>query len=176
MTEYHMPSVTEHHRKSPWLLISSMLLLAMGIFVIFNPPAALVASALLLGSVFALIGMGYLMVFRRNRSFIYAAVGVLDILIGLVLLFNLGAAAVSMPFVFGFWCLFSGVTYLAEGLRLLDSRLPLSGLSMITGVLGILFGVLVFLHPIFGTLSITFLLGAYLIIYSVCEFNRYMRQ
>ena len=162
--------------KSLWLLLISLVLIACGIYVLFNPETALVTSAVITGILFLIIGCGYIMEFRRCRSYMCPAIGILDILIGILLLSNLTITASTMPMIFGFWCLFVGASQFAGGLQLKDSRRPLGNLTMVSGLIGMIFGTLIFLYPIFGALTMTLLLGAYLIIYGVFELNRYFND
>jgi len=159
-----------------WLLIVSLILMVIGVYMIFNPASALLASAIMLGILFILMGIGYAMLFKTRHSYAYPVIGIFDILIGIMFLTNLGITTASMPFIFGFWCLFVGVTYLIEGMRIKKSPLSFRGISILTGMLGIIFGVLVFLYPIVGVFSITFLLGTYLIICGAFEMGRYYQQ
>ena len=162
--------------KSIWLLIVSIILMVMGVYLIFNPVTALFASAILLGIMFILMGVGYAMLFKKRHSYAYPVIGVFNILIGLMFLMNLGITTVSMPFIFGFWCLLVGINYLIEGMKTKKVSRPFAGISMLTGLLGIIFGVLVFLYPLVGVFSITFLLGTYLIICGAFEMGRYYQN
>lgn len=162
--------------KNIWLLIVSLLLMVMGVYLIFNPATALIASAMLLGVLFIFAGVGYAMLFKNRHSYAYPVIGGFNILIGIMFLMNLGITAMSMPIIFGFWCLFVGITYLIEGMKMKDTPQSLGWMSIVTGLLGIVFGVLVFLYPLVGVFSVTFLLGAYLIICGAFEMGRYYRN
>ena len=163
----------ETQQKNIWLLIASLLLMAMGIYVIFSPETALMASAMVLGIMLIMVGFGYLFGYRISRIYYHPIIGILDILVGVVMLVNLGITAISIPFIFGFWCLFTGITYIVEGMRLKKTLLPMSGMTILVGFLGVLFGTLTFLYPILGMLSVSFLLGSYMIIYGAFELGRY---
>jgi len=165
----------EETHKNIWLLMASLLLMAMGIYVIFSPATALMASALVLGIMLIMVGFGYLFGYRLSHAYYHPIIGVLDILVGVVMLVNLGITAISIPFIFGFWCLFTGGAFIVEGMRLKKALSPMSGLTMVVGFLGVLFGALTFLYPILGMLSVSFLLGSYMIIYGAFELGRYAR-
>lgn len=162
--------------KNIWLLIVSLLLMVMGVYLIFNPATALIASAVMLGVLFILTGIGYAMLYKSRHSYAYPIIGGFNILIGIMFLMNLGITAMSMPIIFGFWCVFVGITYLIEGIKMQKEPQSLWGISLITGLLGIIFGILVFLYPLLGVFSVTFLLGAYLIICGAFEMGRYYRN
>ncbi len=162
--------------KSIWLLIVSLLLIGSGIYVLFNPMTALVASALVAGAIFILMGFGYLFDFRQCRSYMCLAIGILDVIVGIILLSNLGITAISIPMIFGLWCLFIGITQFVAALELKEEEIPFGNWLLAAGLIGIIFGLLIFFYPSFGALTITFLMGAYLILYGVFELNRYIKN
>lgn len=163
---------SSHHL---WLLVISILLIGCGIYILLNPITALIASALFIGITFIMMGIGYLIVFGRTKSYMHLSLGILDIVIGLIFLTNLGITTISMPLIFGLWCLFIGVTQITAGLEL--KKVNDRSWSWITtsGVIGLVFALLIFFYPLIGTITITLLMGGYLIIYGAFELNRYLR-
>ena len=142
----------------------------------FNPTTALLTSALILGVSFVLMGSAYLFDYHRCQKWSFTALGILDILIGIFLLTNLLATAVSIPFIFGLWCLFVGIIQFVEGLQVRSVSGDISILLLAMGFLGIVFGILMFLYPLFGMIMITFFMGTYLILYGAFELNRYFND
>lgn len=166
---------TEFRQKNIWLLIISILLIIGGIYVLFNPVTALVASALTIGVVLIVIGTGYLITFRQSNSYIMLTMGILDILIGVLFLTNIGVSAVSMPIIFGLWILFNGISQLVMGIEIKDTQGPAWKWLVGSGIFGIVFSVLIFAYPVIGTVTLTLLLGLYLIGYGGFELNRYLK-
>lgn len=162
--------------KSIWLLLISLLLISGGIYVLFNPATALLTSALILGISFIFMGCAYLFDYRKCHKWSCTALGILDILIGIFLLSNLLATAISIPFIFGLWCLFVGIIQFAEGLQIRTVANDIGFLLLGMGFLGIVFGILMFLYPLFGMVMITFFMGTYLILYGAFELNRYFND
>ena len=78
------------------LLFFGILMILAGVWVALNPDAVLLATALYLGAAFLLGGIGYLAVFRTLKSGGFLALGLLDIIVGLVLITNLGVTAASL--------------------------------------------------------------------------------
>lgn len=165
-----------NNSKSIWLLIISLILIGCGIYVLFNPMTALVASALAAGIIFILMGFGYLFDFRQCHSYMCLAIGILDIIVGVILLANLGITAVSMPIIFGLWCLFVGITQFVAALELKEEGSSFGNWLLAAGLVGIIFGLLIFFYPGFGAMTITFLMGSYLILYGAFELNRYIKS
>ncbi len=162
-------------RKNIWLLIIGVLLVLCGLYVIFNPITALIASAMLIGLVFIVIGTGYLMVFRESNSYMMLALGILDLIIGILFLTNLSITAASMPIIFGLWILFNGITEIVMGIEMNRKKYANWKILFWGGIGGILFSILIFAYPVIGTFTITMLIGAYLIVYGALEIIRYFK-
>ncbi len=162
-------------KQNIWLLIIGLLAIASGLWILFSPITALVTSALILGAVFIIMGAGYLMVFRDTRDYMMLLLGILDLLLGLIFLTNLGITAMSMPIVFALWCFFVGVSQLVASFQVREMPDSPWGVLLLSGILGILFGGLIFFYPVVGTFTITVFMGGYLILYGVFELLRSMR-
>lgn len=165
----------EIRQRNIWLLIIGILLVICGVYVLFNPVTALVASALTIGVILIVIGTGYLITFRQSDSYITLIMGIVDILIGILFLTNLGITAVSMPIIFGLWVLFNGISQLVMGLEIKNTQGPAWKWLVGSGIFGIIFSLLIFAYPVIGTVTLTLLLGLYLIGYGAFELNRYFR-
>ena len=164
-----------HPHRNFWLLLVSLVLIGCGLYLLFHPATALVTSALIVGIAFIMVGASYLMSFHHQPAYLYPLLGILDILIGCVLLSNLGVTAATLPIIFGFWCFFTGTGQIIAGLMMRGRMMPFGRLMCLTGVIGLIFGLLMFLYPWFAVLTLTFLLGSYLIVYGCFEFGRYLR-
>ncbi len=162
-------------KRSIWLLLLGALLVLSGVYVIFNPITALLASAMFIGLVFILLGAGYLLVFRESNSYMMLALGILDLVIGVLFLANIGITAVSMPIVFALWTLFNGITEIVMGIEMKQSHDKNWPILFWGGIGGLIFSFLIFAYPIIGTVMITALIGTYLIVYGILEIVRYLR-
>lgn len=156
-------------------LIISLLLMFCGAYVLFNPVAALMTTSLILGLFFIVTGIGYFFVFYQSRSYMLMIMGILDILIGLIFVSNLGLTAQSIPIIFALWCLFIGITQIASSLEMKDFQIDVWKWVFGLGLLSVLFAFLIFFHPAIGILTITLLMGSYLIIYGLFEFARFIQ-
>ena len=107
--------------KNIWLLIISILLILSGIYVLFNPLSALIASVIFIGIFLLLIGSAYLLSFQENDSYAILALGILDIFLGLIFLTNIGITAITFPIIWAFWIMFNSIVQLAMGLELRNS-------------------------------------------------------
>lgn len=157
-----------------WLLIVSLLLITSGIYVLFNPLSALIASVLIIGILFIILGSSYILAFKDGDSYAILALGILDVFIGLLFLTNIGVSVITLPIILAFWILFNSTVQLAMGLEIKNN--PNAPWKQLVGasVFGIAFSVLIFIYPTIGNITITLLLGLYLLGYGIFELNRFI--
>lgn len=155
-----------------WHLIAGILMALLGVFIWLNPAATLLALALYIGIVFIVVGAGYFAASFSFRSGWYLLVGILDILVGIVFVGNLGVSAASLPIIFAIWCLAVGAIQVASAFQLRSEGFPW-GWSLSVGLLGIVFGFLILAYPALGALTITALMGAYVMLYGLVEVAEY---
>lgn len=156
-----------------WHLVAGLIMVALGVYIWFNPAVTLVALALYLGVVFIIVGAGYISFSFSYKSGWYLLVGIIDILVGVIFVANLGLTAASMPIIFALWCLAVGIIQIYAGLTLKKLELPWIW-SISAGALGILFGVLILAYPALGTFTLTALMGAYILLYGMVEVAEYV--
>ena len=133
-----------------WHLIGGVLMALLGIYVWFNPAVTMMALALYLGIVFIAVGVGYFIASFSFDSGWYMVVGLLEVLVGVIQLVT-------------------GIQY-----RRLDNGYPSAGWTMTAGLLGIVFGFLILTYPAIGTVTLTALMGTYIILYGIVEIAEYV--
>ena len=97
-----------------WLVISGVLLVALGIMCIANPEATLFATAWLIGCFTLLSGISRLVFTFRTERFMpnsgtRVLTGVFDVLFGIFMLCNNVFVAVSLPLIFAIWLIVEGI-------------------------------------------------------------------
>jgi len=155
------------------LLFFGILMILAGVWVALNPDAVLLATALYLGVAFLLGGIGYLSVFGTLKSGGFLALGLLDIIVGLVLITNLGVTAASLTVLLALWVVCVGVIQIAFAMDVRSAGLKSWTWTLVSGIAGLVFGVLILAHPAIGAFTISLMLGIYLILYgglSVAEY------
>lgn len=156
-----------------WHLIAGIVIAVLGVYVWFNPAATLLGLALYLGIIFIVVGAGYFMLSFSNRSGWYLTVGILDMLVGVIFVGNLGLTAATLPIVLALWFLAIGVMQIVESFSLRREGYSW-GWSLLAGVLGVLFAFLILAYPAIGAVTITALVGAYFFMYGVIEIGEYV--
>lgn len=129
---------------------------------------ALILSGLII-SVFAITTR------KSNHNWTWhIAEGILDIILGIILLLNLGLTAVTLPFVFAFFGVLTGIFWIVEALSFKQKGYKPWGVALLAGLLSLIIGILIFLHPviamltIFGFIGCMFILqGFFLVLFSI---------
>ena len=85
--------------------------------------------------------------------------GILTIILSFFVLGNQAFTAVSLPFIFGIWIIFSGITRLVNAMEFQRVGAQGWGWMIVHGILDILFGILCFLEPLAGSIAIGILVG-----------------
>lgn len=157
-----------------WILLTGILLIIAGIYSFFHPLAALAALALILGIVFIVAGVGYLAAFfAGGRSGWFLALGLLDILVGIVFVSNLRQTIAVLPFMFAFWCLFSGSVQISAAVQTRKIMPEMWLWPLISGIVGVIVGFWILFDPLAGAVAITILLGVYLLISGIASILEY---
>lgn len=108
-------------------------------------------------------------IFQKNSNLL-VIFGILDILIGLSLLFNLTTSVQILPYIFATWFIIDSIL----GLFKLDlARIIGSGyywFTLIINILGIMVGISLLFDPIASALTLSFLIGLYFMMIAIANF------
>ena len=101
---------------------------------------------------------------ERRWSLVFQ--GVAGIAAGLITFFWTGAASLALLLVIGAWAIVTGIFEISAAIRL---RKEIEGewLLLISGVLSVLFGIAIAIWPAAGLLAVTWMIGAYAIVFGV---------
>lgn len=141
-----------------------------GLIAFFQPFAAifsltlLFAAYMLADGVFAIVA-GVRAAAHHERWGLLIVEGVLDLLAGAFALLLPFVAALTFVTVLGIWAVVSGIALTAAAFRLHGSHGR--WLMALSGLVSIVWGVLLFLSPFFGALVLTWWLGGYAIAFGV---------
>ncbi|AQP53477.1 hypothetical protein CBF34_08220 [Vagococcus penaei] len=151
--------------------------LVLGIFFIFvsilsfqRPDEDLLALAILFGITALLKGIFEIVAKRKVQQLLGISsgmlyvIGAIDIIIGLMFLFNLAAGMAALPFIFAIWFTCDSVYGLFELNYAKKVGQGYYWFSLIINILGIVIGTLLFFNPIASALTVAFLVGFYLML------------
>jgi uncharacterized membrane protein HdeD (DUF308 family) len=177
-----MENIQIHHEKEQqaknpcciglWHLLAGVLMVLLGLYVWFHPMTGLYALSLYIGVALIVVGAGYIGSSLQTDSGWFMFVGLIDIIVGLILVSELGVTTATLPVIFAVWCLAVGLAQLVSAYRFGRNGLPW-GWSALLGALGVVFGLLILQYPALGAVTISILTGLYLVLYGVLEILEY---
>lgn len=165
---------SKQYRKFDWGSLILGILFILTALISFQDPTGNLIAIVIVFAIFAIV-KGFYEIFLRNRMkeligfkvYIPIILGIIDILIGLYLLFNLNVGIAILPFVFAIWFLFDSVF----GLFTLEFAKQVSNgyfwFVLIVNILGIILGVILLFNPLTSALTLSFLVGFYFMIFGI---------
>lgn len=138
-------------------LIMGTLLLIVAVIIFSYPVKNFYTLTWLIG-LFILINGVIQLLFRRaaralagSGSGLIVVIGIIDIIFGLLVIFNVGASSTFFIFMFAAWFIVSSVI----GLMTISKQSRLKGLSIIVNVLGLLLGIILLFNPMMGMILVS---------------------
>jgi uncharacterized membrane protein HdeD (DUF308 family) len=160
-----------HNLADNWaaLVVRGVAGIIFGIFALIWPPAAVAALVLLFG-VYALIDGAMNLVAairapREGRRWGWLTLsGAIGVAAGLISFFSPGITALALVLLIAAWSLVTGIAEIIVAVRL---RKHIRGewLLIVSGLLSVVFGVLLFLAPAAGALALAIWVGAYMLVF-----------
>ncbi len=153
-----------------WLFLLVGIVFVVTGFVVFAHPAeSYVTLALLFGFVILISGIFQIVLSATNRHYITGwgwilASGIVETILGLILIVNPGISALTLPIFFAFWLLFRGFTMIGLGADM--NRLKVGGAvwTIVSGILLIIIAIFMLVQPLtYGTSMVVIWTGVSLI-------------
>jgi uncharacterized membrane protein HdeD (DUF308 family) len=149
--------------KNWWIsLLLGILYIIVGIWV-FQTPLESYISLSIIFSIFIFISGILEIVFSiSNRKEIdgwawYLMGGILDLIIGILLVSNPLMTMVILPFYVGFWLLFRGIMAIGVSIQSKSFGITNWGWMLLSGIATTIFSILVLANPVFGGFSIVYM-------------------
>lgn len=137
-----------------WLLLAvGLLLLAVGILIFLFPARSYLGLSMLLGWVILLAGILEVVLSATNRHFITGrgwmlAGGIIEIILGLVLIFNVALAATMLPLLLGFWLLMRAFSTIGLGSDMRTLEISGAGWTILMGILLLICSLWILFQPV----------------------------
>ena len=150
-------------------LILSVLLIAMGLFLICRPMATLLTVCYLLGTLSILLGLvkiiGYFSRGAERLAFQFdLALGILSLILGILLCCHPGNLVVLLQFLIGLFILFDGVFKFQTALDARRCGLTRWWSILVAAILSAAAGLLLLLNPFCSAKAMVVLLGITLVV------------
>ena len=146
------------------LIITGILMIPCGLWLWFQPALGYEVLSLLLGWLLILFGIVQLIVSDNVKQKVrgwgwWLAGGIIDILIGFILVGNLSFSEAVLPFFFAFIFVYKGIANLFSALNMVSTH-RYWWLYLVNGLLLLILGLLFFASPFTAAFSIIFLCAA----------------
>lgn len=161
-----------------WLmLLVGMLLLALGILVFVYPAQSYVGLAVIFG--WAMLAAGILEVvlsvtnehFVTGRGWMLAG-GIIQLILGLILIFNVALSAAMLPIVLGFWLLMRAFAAIGLGGDMRALGVSGAGWTIASGILLTICALWMLFRPlVFGTTVVVVWVGIALLIAGIAALS-----
>lgn len=156
-------------RPSTLTLITGLLFIALGIFFLVNPAAALKTMIIVAGVLAIIKGLLDLNRFYKTqkqttkKDYSILLSGILILILGILLLFNTTFGIVFTGVVFAIWFFIESVSTLLSLRFFKEKKGAAFYILLILGILSLAMSILMFVRPIYSALSFTMITGVYFI-------------
>lgn len=155
-------------------IILGLLMIALGIYTMMNPTTALVAIVIVYAIVAIITGIADFVIYYRLEkrggfgSAMMIISGILNIIVGILLLFNIGAGAWTLSILFPIWFIIHCIARLAniDFVKTFGSRFEYWVL-MIANIIGVVLGIMLLFNPFASAVSLVYFVAAYLVVEGV---------
>lgn len=159
------------------LLLTGIALFVLGILIFIFPTQSYIGMSVVFGWVILISGIFQVVLSAVNRHFVTGrgwmlAGGIIEIVIGLILIFNTALSAASLPIFLGFWLMFRGFSAIGLGGDMNAMEIPGSGWTMTSGILLLLCSLWILFQPlVIGTAAVIIWVGISLLFAGISAFS-----
>ncbi|GAA6124080.1 DUF308 domain-containing protein [Bifidobacterium psychraerophilum] len=151
-------------------LVVGILFIVTSLISFSNPASNLVA--LVYGfAILAIVKGVSELVFRRkldsftgSKNMYILVLGILDILLGVFLLFNANVGIVALPYLFAIWFILDSIFELAVSSVYRTNATSYYWFDIVMNILGVILGVILLFNPVSSALTLAFLVGTYFMV------------
>lgn len=158
-------------------IIAGILLIIAGIFCLKSPATAIAGLSLYLGIAMLFSGMVDIVIFASASGQIagagwFLADGIITVLLSLFILGDQWFTALTLPFIFGMWLLFSGISTFSNSFELKRLGIPGWGWFTALGIILAVVGFFSFMDPFASVAAMTVMVGVFLVLQGILSILR----
>ena len=166
------------------LLIIGIALFVVGILIFVYPTQSYLGMSLVFGWLMLFSGILEVVLSSANKHFITGrgwmlAGGIIEIILGIILIFNVALAAATLPIFLGFWLMLRGFSAIGLGGDMNAMEIPGSGWTVFSGILLVLCSLWILFQPlVFGTTAVVIWVGISLLFAGIaaCSLSIQLRR
>ncbi|WP_297077654.1 HdeD family acid-resistance protein [uncultured Enterococcus sp.] len=147
--------------------ILGVLFILMALLAFRDPAGDLIALVIFFGMIALIKGFFELFYRKKMEEFTGSSknwvifMGIVDLLFGLILLFNIPLGLIALPFVFSFWFILDSIGALMIASKFQKVSNGYYYFMLAISIIGILVGLLLLFNPLSAALTLAFLVGFY---------------
>ena len=135
------------------LLLAGIALFVVGMLIFVFPARSYVGMSMLFGWVILLTGILEVLLSTANRHFITGrgwmlAGGIIEIVLGVILILNVGLSAATLPLFLGFWLLLRAFATIGLGGDMRTLEIPGAGWTLFSGILLMICSLWILFRPL----------------------------
>jgi len=160
--------------KHKWcLIIAGVIMSLVGIFSLFRSDKAVLSLAVCIGIGFIISGISHIFAeyAHKNDSVNHPSwfrpQGVFEVLLGFILIANIGVTALSIPIMVVFWAIFDGVMRTTASYEWKKNGLEKWWHLLSMGLVSVFFALLLLAHPFAGFISAPFFMGVTILAWGI---------
>lgn len=161
-----------------WLsLLLAILFIVTGVVFLFNPIETTLAVVNTLAMIVILIGILKVVRFFSDEFFstgVFLVGGILDIILGALMLYSQPVSVKTFTIIIGFWELFHGINELAVSIDLKKFKVKGWWLGILAGILGIVFGFMLINDIFLSSVYITITIAIYMFIMGITFISTFL--
>ncbi len=161
-------------RSKKWWLITlkGLIFIFLGIYILKSPVSGMLGLIVYGGVLLFLSGIviiSFAISTRKiNPNWAWQfSEGILDLILALILLLNIGLTAITLPYIFAFFGIFTGIFWIMESLYFKRINYKYWSVALLAGIFSILVGILIFYRPILAALTIVTIIGIMFIVQGI---------
>ncbi|MCF1626485.1 HdeD family acid-resistance protein [Tetragenococcus koreensis] len=140
----------------------------------FGNPGGSLSAVVILFAILAVINGIFSIIIRNQiknmtgfRATAFLVLGIVELILGIVLMFNLSAGIIAITYIFAIWFIADSIRnlFVLDHVRTFGSRHY--WLTLFLNLIGILVGFMLFFDPIVSALTISFLVGFYFMLIGI---------
>lgn len=153
-----------------WQIIAGIAMVLIGIFAWRTPGLGTGTVVYLIAFMAILRGINLISARSNLNRFTVSShtwmlvIGIIDIIIGIFILFNSFEALVALPFVLAVWFIIESIGIIVIAFRVRELSTGRFILGLILGIIGIVLGIYLFRNPVAGFWTIEVLVATYFIV------------
>ena len=155
-------------------IISSIILIALGLLLIFQSEATIMMISYVIGGILIAIGVIAIIKFIQNvgkeqKNELDIVYGVVSIILGIIVIKNPEAIASIIPIILGISIILSSATKLQYAIELRANKNKLWKTTLILALISTLCGIILLFNPFKAASYFTKVVGIFIVIYAILD-------